>query len=728
MAPGREFGHGERQRRDVRRRTSSRSILKCLTTALPVIVLVFASAVRGQTTTGIVRWTDAPYPQGTTHVAIEVVDPDRDLQPGAPDQVLVHAESPSDTPEPLVLTETGAHTGIFRGSIPLDTVALGQGPGVQDGRVQGRIGDSLTARYIDPTDDFGNPKVLTQQVLLAGLEGRLPRVLSMASSPYVVTADVEVAGGDTLHIEPGVEIRFLPRRCMRVLDRGSFIAPGTPENEIHFVAHQSGPASHWGCLSFLEDNFDSLPVALHHVIFEGGGNGQAASLMAERPLSLYDCAVRSSSSAGVLSYNAALYLRNVDLIGNQEDGIQSDRSLDWRGGRVESNGGSGIHVGGAGSLPLATIDSVLVQGNGLDGISDHTESPLAHVVVRHCTVKNNGGHGVYKTSEPSGALSVTECQLQDNNSGYDLYNDSTNDVLAQYNDWGPATTSEMNTGPNPRNIARIFDVNDDPSTAALEATGRSLGALMTAAAAVGFSGVVLVAQDDRILLRQAYGLADRSTRTPVTVEMPFDIGSITKQFTAAAILRLEMQGKLDVQQPISTYLDSVPADKAGITLHHVLTHTAGFPEYSGDDYAAATRDPTVKNILATPIESKPGSAFEYSNPTRADIGNNLRRLSPGHRAAGPGDFFAGGSRSRRHTADLLRRPCRHRPPSPVGWSGVRAALSHSGVSQRVNLAASLIARPRPLLMKRKSARSQGECRGASDSGATPMSWTVLASR
>lgn len=152
-----------------------------------------------------------------------------------------------------------------------------------------------------------------------------------------------------------------------------------------------------------------------------------------------------------------------------------------------------------------------------------------------------------------------------------------------------------------------------PAAGPRDATAHSLGTLMVAASAVGFSGAVLVARADTILLRQGYGLADRAAGTPVTAGMAFDIGSITKQFTAAGILELEVQGKLAVEQPLGAVLSGVPADKAGITLHQILTHTAGLPEYSGGDYDAATRDSTVAGILAAPLEVPPGSAFRYSN-------------------------------------------------------------------------------------------------------------------
>ena len=92
---------------------------------------------------------------------------------------------------------------------------------------------------------------------------------------------------------------------------------------------------------------------------------------------------------------------------------------------------------------------------------------------------------------------------------------------------------------------------------------------------IGFSGAVLVARNGEVILEKGYGFADRERRIPITPDTVFTVGSITKQFTAAAILKLEMQGKLRVTDRIGKHLPGVPEDKAGITLHHLLTHSAG---------------------------------------------------------------------------------------------------------------------------------------------------------
>lgn len=129
----------------------------------------------------------------------------------------------------------------------------------------------------------------------------------------------------------------------------------------------------------------------------------------------------------------------------------------------------------------------------------------------------------------------------------------------------------------------------------------------------GFTGVVLVAQDGEIVFENAYGMAHREKKTPVTTDMVFTTGSITKQFTAAAILQLETGKRLSVDAPITKYFEGVPADKQGITLHHLLTHSAGFPGGIGRDPEPIGRDDYVRKAFKTKLDFAPGERYEYSN-------------------------------------------------------------------------------------------------------------------
>jgi len=91
----------------------------------------------------------------------------------------------------------------------------------------------------------------------------------------------------------------------------------------------------------------------------------------------------------------------------------------------------------------------------------------------------------------------------------------------------------------------------------------------------GFSGTVLVVKNNQIVINRGYGLADLQNKKSNTVDTLFDVGSLTKTFTAAAILQLEMRGKLKTDDLISKYLGEFPPDKSSITIHQLLTHTAG---------------------------------------------------------------------------------------------------------------------------------------------------------
>jgi CubicO group peptidase (beta-lactamase class C family) len=155
----------------------------------------------------------------------------------------------------------------------------------------------------------------------------------------------------------------------------------------------------------------------------------------------------------------------------------------------------------------------------------------------------------------------------------------------------------------------------------------ALDAHMTRLEAYGFSGSLLVAKGGEVVLQKGYGFADVDRKAPFTVDTAFDIGSITKQFTAAAILKLEMQGKLSVQDPIGKWFDGVPEDKQAITLHHLLTHSSGLEDVFGDDYEEMPRDELVKQALASKLLWAPGTRYRYSNAGYSLLGAIVEKAS-----------------------------------------------------------------------------------------------------
>lgn len=132
-----------------------------------------------------------------------------------------------------------------------------------------------------------------------------------------------------------------------------------------------------------------------------------------------------------------------------------------------------------------------------------------------------------------------------------------------------------------------------------------------------FMGTVMVVRDGETLLNLGYGMADLSQEIPNTPQTRFRIGSVSKQFTAAAILQLQDRGLLDVQAPVKTYLPDYPHKT--VTLHHLLTHTAGLPNLTStpEYFEWMQRPATLEELIARfrdlPLEFEPGSQHRYSN-------------------------------------------------------------------------------------------------------------------
>ncbi len=133
-----------------------------------------------------------------------------------------------------------------------------------------------------------------------------------------------------------------------------------------------------------------------------------------------------------------------------------------------------------------------------------------------------------------------------------------------------------------------------------------------------FSGSILVAREGRVLLANGYGLADREGGVPNTPATKFRIGSLTKAFTAAAVLLLQEEGKLDDDDPLARFIPDYPEGDR-ITLRHLLSHTSGIPNFTAlPEYAEysihpATLPGTIALFRDLPLEFEPGSRFRYSN-------------------------------------------------------------------------------------------------------------------
>jgi CubicO group peptidase (beta-lactamase class C family) len=150
-----------------------------------------------------------------------------------------------------------------------------------------------------------------------------------------------------------------------------------------------------------------------------------------------------------------------------------------------------------------------------------------------------------------------------------------------------------------------------------------------------FNGTVLVAERGHVFYKKGFGFANAEWEMPNEPDTKMRLGSMTKPFTAVVVLKLVQQGKLDLFEPIKTYLPEYPKPASEqITLHHLLTHSSGIPNFtSGSEYRKTimrhkhTPEELVRLFSDLPLEFAPGEKFAYSNSGYSLLGYIIERVS-----------------------------------------------------------------------------------------------------
>lgn len=140
-----------------------------------------------------------------------------------------------------------------------------------------------------------------------------------------------------------------------------------------------------------------------------------------------------------------------------------------------------------------------------------------------------------------------------------------------------------------------------------------LEAAFDALNAEGFSGVVAVTYNGEIVFEGGYGAANARTGAPFSIDTRVDMGSIVKSFTGMVAAQMIEDGDLNPDLTLGEVFDDVPADKAGITLHQLLTHSAGFPPAVASDAEEIGRDEMLERAFASELRYEPGTDYDYSN-------------------------------------------------------------------------------------------------------------------
>ena len=147
-----------------------------------------------------------------------------------------------------------------------------------------------------------------------------------------------------------------------------------------------------------------------------------------------------------------------------------------------------------------------------------------------------------------------------------------------------------------------------------------------------FSGVILVSNKGEVIYKKPFGYADREWKIPNSIETKFEIGSLTKQFTASAILRLAEQDKLNLNDKLSKYFPEYPKGDS-VTVHMLLAQTSGIVDYTStpEFYALHTlplkKDSVIALFKNRPYLFSPGSKWSYSNSNYFLLGSIIEKVT-----------------------------------------------------------------------------------------------------
>jgi CubicO group peptidase (beta-lactamase class C family) len=155
----------------------------------------------------------------------------------------------------------------------------------------------------------------------------------------------------------------------------------------------------------------------------------------------------------------------------------------------------------------------------------------------------------------------------------------------------------------------------------------ALSQRIEAAVPASFSGQIVIGNTETILYSGSFGFADREAKQLVTDKTLFDIGSITKTYTATAVLLLAAQDKIRLDMTLSDWFDELPDITGSITLHQLSSHTSGLPQYSGDDDEPCNRECFDLWLTKASLEFSPGQSFSYSNPGYSALARIIEKIS-----------------------------------------------------------------------------------------------------
>lgn len=248
----------------------------------------------------------------------------------------------------------------------------------------------------------------------------------------------------------------------------------------------------------------------------------------------------------------------------------------------------------------------------------------------------------------------------------------------------------------PTALAAVEDPSTEPDLPDVPDGVTSIGDYVAHLRDQRFAGALLVAHDGDVAVSEAFGPADRDTATPNTVGTAFDIGSIAKTFTAAAVLTLVDDGRFALDDTLEDLLGGVPADKQDITILQLLDFTSGLGQYhdTEGDFEALSQDEALERILDQQLLFEPGADTAYSNSSYTLAAIVVERATGRDITSVVGDLFvdAGLHHTGFYNSSVLQQipvatgynGSTHGHNNPASWEPTWALLGAGGIAATVD--------------------------------------------
>ncbi|WP_238613574.1 serine hydrolase domain-containing protein [Candidatus Oscillochloris fontis] len=234
---------------------------------------------------------------------------------------------------------------------------------------------------------------------------------------------------------------------------------------------------------------------------------------------------------------------------------------------------------------------------------------------------------------------LTTCSLSRSNpttiqfSGYVATPDAQPTVLPSVTPF-PAGASVPSVATTPPLVAVLAPATASTLTPELQTIANEMDSYLNLLTEQGsFSGAVLVAYQDQILVRRGYGLANQEQNLPAEAQTRMRLASVSKPLTAIGVMQLVQAGKLNLHASICTYLSDCPTVWGAITAHDLLAHTSGLQNYTDFiDFEKVETSPVSPSDLVArfrdaPLEFVPGAAYHYTNSNYVMLGQLIEAIS-----------------------------------------------------------------------------------------------------